>query len=120
MEARLWASGGVWLDAATAASTEHGATGPLQPRDWNMKAWRYVNLSKLIDFLEAGSLHSRAHTPGDPCAGSRTRLDVAAREEQFRSIAAELGTSKGLEMDKIRDHFKGITQQLREATHISC
>ena len=95
VEARLGPNGGVWLDAVTAANTEHEAMKPLQPHDWNIKVWRYIDAPMLIDFLEAGSLHfSRADILGDPSKGSWTELDVAAHEEQLQSIAAELGTSK--------------------------
>ena len=104
-----------------AANTEHEAIKPLQPRDSNIKVWRYIDLPKLIDFLETGSLHfSRADTLGDPYEGSWTRLDVAAREEQLQSIAAGLGVSKSLALEKIREHFAVFTQHRRESTYISC
>ena len=80
---------------------------PLQPLDWNMKVGRYIDLPKLINFLETGSLHfSQADTLGDPYEGSWARPDVAAREQQFQWIAAELGTSSGPTLEKIRDHFE--------------
>ena len=120
-EARLRYSGRVQLHAVMAANTEHEALQPLQPSDWNIKVWRYMDLPKLIDFLETASIHfSRADTLGDPYEGSWTRLDVAAREELHQSIAAEHGVSKSLALERYRDHSKAVTQQLREMTYISC
>lgn len=81
---------------------------PLQPPDSSMKVWRCIDAPKLIDFLEAGSLHfSRADTLGDPYEGSWTQLDVPAYEEQFQSIAAELGTSKEPDAGKDPRSFQG-------------
>lgn len=106
-EARLGASGDVRLYSVAAANTEHDAMKPLQPLDWNMKVWRYIDLPKLINLLETGNPHfSRADTLGHPYEGSWARPDVATREEQFQSIAAELGTSRSPMLEKIRDHFE--------------
>lgn len=107
LEAHLGASGDVRLDSVAAANTEHDAMKPLQPLDWNMHVWRYINLPKPINSQETGSLDFlRADTLADPYEGSWARPDVAAREEQFQSIAAELGTSRSPTLEKIRDHFE--------------
>ena len=45
------------------ANTEHEVIELFQPPDANIRVWRYMDLPKLIDLLEAKSLHfSRADT----------------------------------------------------------
>ncbi len=56
-----------------------------------IKIWRYMDLTKLVAFLETGSLHfARADTLGDPYEGSWTRLNKAAEKQRFLQLIADL------------------------------
>ena len=72
------------------ANTEHKVVKLCQPSDGGIKIWRYMDLPKLVAFLETESLHfARADTLGDPFEGSWTRLNRAAQEQQIREMIAD-------------------------------
>ena len=72
------------------ADTEHQVVAKFQPHDVNMKIWRYLDLPKLLDFLETRSLYfARADTFDDPYEGTWTESDVVARERAFKEMPAE-------------------------------
>ena len=67
-----------------AADTEHEVVERFQPSDGSMKIWRYIDLPKLIAFLETRSLHfARVDTLGDRYEGAWTLTNVAAREQEI-------------------------------------
>ena len=78
------------------ADIEHPVVATFQPSDRNIKIWRYMDLTKLVAFLETGSLYfARADTFGDPYEGSWTRLNKAAEEQQgFSKQREETGGYK--------------------------
>ena len=72
------------------ANTEHEVVKLCQPPDGGMNIWRYMDLPKLVAFLETGSLHfARADTLGDLYEGSWTRLNRAAQGKQIREMIAD-------------------------------
>ncbi len=80
----------MWGERAMTANTEHEVVKLCQPSDGSIKIWRYMDLPKLVAFLETGSLHfARADTLGDPFEGSWTRLNRAAREQQIQEMIAD-------------------------------
>lgn len=69
-----------------AADTTHMVVSKNQPRDGLLKVWRYIDLSKLIDFLQTGSLHfATASTLGDPYEGAYPLGSKIARENAIRA-----------------------------------
>ena len=97
------------------ANTVDERMSPFQPRDRNIRVWRYMDLPKLIDFLETAGLHfPRADTLGDPYEGFFTRGDVADREKRYEAIGIKLPT------DRARQMARSLTDYSREATYISC
>ena len=98
------------------AHTEHEVVERFQPPDGNMKIWRYVDLPKLIDFLETGSLHfARADTLGDPYEGSWTLLNLAARGQQIREMIAD--AEMKYTPEKLQQEFERLTHHHRQ-THV--
>ena len=90
-----------------------------QPPDRDMKIWRYMDLTKLVAFLETGSLHfARADTLGDPYEGSWTTLNPVAREEQLGKIFDS--TEGKTRSEEIHQIFKNAVHFEREHTYINC
>ena len=108
------------------AHTEHEVVERFQPPDGNMKIWRYVDLPKLIDFLETGSLHfARADTLGDPYEGSWTLLNMAARGQQIREMIADAelnipDAEVKYTPEKLQQEFERSAHHHRQAMYINC
>ena len=108
------------------ANTNHEVVERFQPRDGNMKVWRYMDLPKLVAFLETGSLHfARADTLGDPYEGSWTHLNMAAREHQIREMLADRekhhpDAKVKYTPEKLRQELKRETHLGRQTTYINC
>ena len=108
------------------ANTKHQTGDLLQPRDVNMKIWRYMDLTKLVAFLETGSLYfARVDTFGDPYEGSWTRLNKAAEKQRFLQLIADLERSnpdlKGKNTpEQLQENTKNITHLIRKSTYINC
>ena len=84
------AEGGIEVSA----NVEHPVVMDCQPNDGNVKIWRYVNLSGLLALLQTRSLHfARADMFDDGFEGSLTKLNVAAREKQFRDALSNVDSS---------------------------
>ena len=108
------------------ADTEHPVVATVQPPDRNIKIWRYMDLTKLVAFLETESLYfARANTFGDPYEGSWTILNKIAQQQQFQQIIADQERNnpdlKGKNTPgKLQQTFKNATHLGRESTYINC
>ena len=101
------------------ANTKHEVVERFQPSDGSMKIWRYIDLPKLIAFLETKSLHfARADTLGDAYEGSWTSLNVKARAQQIQEITSDAKVTQPPEA--ILQTFKSSTYMGRETTYINC
>ena len=100
------------------ANTKHQTGDLLQPRDVNMKIWRYMDLTKLVAFLETGSLYfARVDTFGDPYEGSWTQGNMADR----KSLTQEM-LDEGINCtpETVQKDFENFTHFWRESTYINC
>ena len=108
------------------ANTEHPVVKSFQPSDGNMKIWRYIDLPKLIAFLETESLHfARADTLDDPYEGSWTKLNSLANEQLIQQIIADaqkVTTDPKARQtpEELRQQFERSTHWAREITYINC
>lgn len=69
------------------ADTTHPVVAPCQPRDKNIKVWRYMDVTKLVAFMETRSLHfARADTLEDPFEGSVALLNQIAKEQMISEM----------------------------------
>ena len=108
------------------ANTEHEVVKLCQPSDGSIKIWRYMDLPKLVAFLETKSLHfARADTLGDPFEGSWTRLNRAAREQQIQEMIADAEMNiPDAEMkytpEKLQQEFESWTHFVRQTTYVNC
>ena len=108
------------------ADTEHPVVATVQPPDRNIKIWRYMDLTKLVAFLETGSLYfARANTLGDPYEGSWTILNKIVQQQQFQQMIADQERKnpdvKGKNTpEKLQQTFKHATHLGREIVYINC
>ena len=122
-----------WLDSGDcaetigdemAAKTDHPIFSSCQPTDTNMTIWRYVNMPKLIDFLETKSLHfARVDTLDDPFEGSWTIRNKIANELQIREMlkeAGKIGNPLDYNADTFRSSFEESTRTQRQYTYVNC
>ena len=73
------------------ANTEHEVVKSFQPSDESMKIWRYMDLLKLIAFLETGSLHfARDDTLGDLYEGSWAKLNGLDQAQLIQKMLADI------------------------------
>lgn len=101
------------------ADTKHVVVKQFQPPDRSMKIWRYVDLTKLLAFLETGSLYfARADTLGDQYEGAWTLSNMAAREELIGRILDDAKATSSPEA--LRQQFMNSTHYARETTYINC
>lgn len=99
------------------ADIEHPVVESFQPPDENMKIWRYIDLPKLIDFLETGSLHfARVDTLDDPYEGALTRLNAIAEEQQIQAISIE----RNIDVEELRRTFTIPPVVGRQAIYVNC
>ena len=99
------------------ANMDHEVVKSFQPPDRNMKIWRYMDLTKLIDLLETGSLYfARADTLDDPYEGSLTRCNVKIREQQIQALAA----THTINVKQWRESLKLMTSWGRKTVYINC
>ena len=97
-----------------------------KPPGENMKIWRYMDLPKLVAFLETGSLHfARADTLGDPYEGSWTRLNKVAQEHQILEMLADRekhhpDAKVKYTPEKLQQEFKRETHHMRQTMYINC
>ena len=111
---------------AMTANTEHEVVKLCQPSDGGIKIWRYMDLPKLVAFLETESLHfARADTLGDPFEGSWTRLNRAAQEttdsRNDRRCGNEHPRCKSeVHAEKLQQEFERSTHFARQTTYVNC
>lgn len=100
------------------ADTKHPSVEQFQPPDGNLKIWRYLDLPKLINFLETRSLHfARADTLGDPYEGTWPELNVVARERNLpKMVAAYKGK---IELERYRLAIEEMTRFTRQTMYIN-
>ncbi|MCY3820882.1 MAG: hypothetical protein OXH52_16230 [Gammaproteobacteria bacterium] len=104
-----------------AANIQHEVVAGYQPNDQDLRIWRYVDLPRLIDFLETRSLHfARVDTLGDPYEGTVTRLNVVAREAQLAVMARDAPPQAGVSAESLRQSFASATTMLRGTGYVSC
>ena len=100
------------------ADTKHPSVERFQPPDGNLKIWRYLDLPKLIDFLETRSIHfARADTLGDPYEGTWPELNIVVREQHLPKIVA---AHKGkIELERYRRGIEDMTRFTRQTMYIN-
>ena len=103
------------------ADTEHPVVATFQPPGGNIKIWRYMDLTKLVAFLETGSLHfARADTLGDPYEGSLSRFNSAAEEQRLIAYMEMVNTEAAEHIIALPQSRKSMAHLLRESTYINC
>ncbi|PES17872.1 hypothetical protein CN488_27335 [Bacillus anthracis] len=85
-----------------------------EPKDENVKVWRYMDFTKLIDILERQSLYfTRSDKFDDPFEGISSKVTKEKRLQYINNID-----------DKLRDEFREksefLDRKVREWTAISC
>ena len=91
------------------ADVQHEVVEAYQPPNTNIKIWRYLDLPKLIDFLQTRSLHfARSDTLSDPLEGSLTKGNIMDREQQLQAVSDD--QEENLTSEEIR-------QKIRESHH---
>lgn len=64
------------------ADSTHPVVAPCQPRKTDISVWRYMDVTRLVAFMEARSLHfARADTPEDSFEGSVVLLSQIDKEQ---------------------------------------
>jgi hypothetical protein len=82
-----------------------------QPRDSNIKVWRYMNLAKLISLIQTQQLHlSRLDQLADPYEGTTTKQTAAGIDAWLKKI----GSTEGY------NGMRPLLQQGRKSTFVSC
>lgn len=80
-----------------------------QPEDKQMKVWRYLSLSKFLDFYLTGSLYfSRVDLLEDKCEGTYTKTTTGINFPR-------INISSGLELTS-----EEYTKRQRQAIHVNC
>ena len=107
------------------ANTEHPVVQLCQPTDSDMKIWRYMDLPKLIAFLEMKSLHfARADTLCDPFEGTWTVGNMEARERLIPRILADAENIPNRQVkytaEDLRQIFQDLTTRDRRCVYVNC
>lgn len=105
------------------ANVQHEAVEAYQPPNSNMKIWRYLDLPKLIDFLQTRNLHfARSDTLSDPLEGSLTKGNIMAREQQLQAVSDDQERNLTSEeiRQKIRESHQYMAQLGIQSTYINC
>ena len=98
------------------ADVQHEVVKAFQPTNSNMKIWRYLDLPKLIDFLQTRSLRfARADTLGDPFEGSLTKGNITAREQLLQGNQERNSTP-----EEVRQSHQNMAELGRQSTYINC
>ncbi|QWH51240.1 DUF2971 domain-containing protein [Bacillus mycoides] len=85
-----------------------------EPEDENVKVWRYMDFTKLIDILERESLYfTRADKFDDPFEGISSKV---TKEKRLQYINDTGGKLQG----KLRESSELLDQKVREWTVINC
>lgn len=82
-----------------------------QPRDANVKVWRYMDLAKLISLIQSRRLYlARLDQLADPYEGSTTQLTATGIDRFLKNVGSENGYKD----------LKGFYRKSRESTFVSC
>ncbi len=109
------------------ADTEHPVVKPCQPQNTNVKIWRYMDLPKLVAFLETESLHfARADTLGDKFEGSWTLLNPLIHEDhRIPNIMADMDPNtpehkRKLYLASLLKYHKNVSEEGKKIFYINC
>ena len=105
------------------ADVQHEAVEACQPPNSNMMIWRYLDLPKLIDFLQTKSLHfARSDTLSDPLEGSLTKGNIMDREQQLQAVSNDQEEDLTPEeiRQKIRESHQYAAHFGRQTIYINC
>ena len=108
-----------------AANLDHPAVRMCQPDNSSMKIWRYMDLPKLVDFLQTRTLHfARADTLDDRFEGTWTLRNEEAREHQIQEILKESekipNRKKAYSTAELRRMFQDSTHRDRQCVYVNC
>lgn len=99
------------------ANVEHKALKGCQPPDPNVRIWRYVDLLKLLAFLQTRRLHfSRADKFDDRFEGSLTSLNVADRKRLLKHAFKHDQTKA----QHIAGTWRDITRNAVRGAYVNC
>ena len=80
-----------------------------------------MDLTKLVAFLETGSLHfARADTLSDPYEGSLSRFNSAAEEQRLIAYMEMVNTEAAEHINALPQSRKSMAHLIRESTYINC
>ena len=107
------------------ADTTHPVVAPCQPCDNDIKVWRYMDLTRLVAFMETRSLHfARADTLDDPFEGSLALRNQIANEQMIaRMLKDQENNPPGAvryTRDQLREILEQGTRSGRQSVFISC
>lgn len=107
------------------ADTTHPVVASCQPRNNDIRVWRYMDITRLVAFMETRSLHfARADTLEDPFEGSVALLNQMANEqmisEMLKGQENNPSDSKRYTRDQLRELLTGVTRIGRQSVFINC
>lgn len=92
------------------AQTNHPAFP--QPKDPNIRIWRYMDFTKYVFMLETSSLYfARADMLGDPFEGSYSKVNIQLRPIVYKDAQLPL---------RVFDDMVRFTRWVREWTYVNC
>ena len=101
------------------AETKHPVFQPRQPNDDRIKVWRYMDLPKLIWFLQSEALYlARADTLGDRFEGSMAEVNRLANENMITRMLADAPGSHT--RDSLREFLCNSNVHIRQTMYVSC
>ena len=107
------------------ANTDHPVVKACQPIDSGVKIWRYMDLTKLISFMETRSLHfARADTFDDPFEGTWTTGNKEATERLIPRILADAESIPNPQVRytaaELQKMFQDQTHHNRQCVYMNC
>ena len=94
------------------ADIAHPVVAPCQPRDNNIKVWRYMDVTRLVALMETRSLHfARADTLGDPYEGSLALRNQMAQEQMIARMFKDQKSSPSGVVRYTHDQLREIVAQ---------
>lgn len=107
------------------ADTTHPVVAPCQPRDCEIRVWRYMDVTRLVAFMESRSLHfARADTLEDPFEGSVALLNQVAKEQMISKMLEDQKNnapdSGRYTRDQLREMLARSARIGRQWVFISC
>ena len=98
--------------------TTHKGVKLRQPKDIDVKIWRYMSLKKLIDFLRTNELYfARGEILKDKFEGTGTRANIQKRDLLAKHLTQQ---NKGWSIDRGESAVKNILSVKKKLVYMNC